>query len=88
MLMDNDSLGVKFSRTLGNGDALLVTAKKEEADHRSRGRDNRGLEGSDKPLLHRLFKAGMLCLYSTLHFCIKDMRMAEQALTVVYCQAI
>lgn len=29
MLMDNVSLGVKFSRTLGNGNALLVTAKRK-----------------------------------------------------------
>lgn len=27
MLMDNVSLGVKFSRTLGNGNALLVPTK-------------------------------------------------------------
>lgn len=30
MLMDNVSLGVKFSRTLGNGNALLVTAKRKK----------------------------------------------------------
>lgn len=29
MLMDNVSLGVKFSRTLGNYNALLVTAKRK-----------------------------------------------------------
>ena len=28
-LVDNVGLGVKFSRTLGNGNALLVTAKRE-----------------------------------------------------------
>lgn len=29
MFMDNISLGVKFSRTLRNGNALLVIAKRE-----------------------------------------------------------
>lgn len=52
MLMDNDSPGVKFGRTLGHGNALLVTAKRKrlkriiEAEEGTR----RWLGGSDKLL--------------------------------------
>lgn len=38
MFMDNVSMGVKFSRTLRNGNALLVIAKEAEGDLRGRGR--------------------------------------------------
>lgn len=44
MFIDNLSTGVKFGRTLRNGNALLVIAKKNEAegDRRGIGKENRG----------------------------------------------
>lgn len=42
MLMDNIGLGVKFSRTLGNDNALLVTTKEVKPEGDRGGREEQG----------------------------------------------